>query len=614
MLRKAVLWLLVVGWFPGCVGLPPVFPPEPPPQAAQAEQDLFQQGEAAYRRQAYREAWQHFAAYLERYPQGSQAPQVRLRLAELAGIQGDWEGSLRRYQAMVTREPSPEVTLKARYGMGRAYFKLGQYQQAIQVLDSLTATDLPRSLWFSTQALLCEIALKQNQVTQAFSRLRLAAQDLPSGDQEWFEDLKTRLVEQATPQELESLATLYRDTPLSAALLLRLARLAQEAGRVDEAQRWLATLKERFPQSPEATAGERLLMSAKRSLGVLLPLSGDYAGYGRRVKQGMELGARQSPVQLIFRDTANDPHTAAQMVRNLAQDPNLLAILGPLTSGAAQSAAEAAQTSGVPLMALTQKAGLTQTGDLIFQAFLTARQQVRALVRRTSGTMGIKRYFVLYPDSPYGRTFLQQFQEEVAAQGGQIVAQESYSPGNLDFAPFLTALREAAPLTVPPTPEALFIPDDPAVVAAIAGQLAASPLRGVQLLGTNLLNNPQTPPAQLQALEGALFPDGFFAGDPNPAVQNFINAYRQQYGEAPDYLATQGYLAVKVLGRVLETDSSVSRATLPRQLMALRAFPELPWFQAFNPAREAEEALYILTLKNGQVQMAPPPGEFRPRL
>jgi hypothetical protein len=53
--------------------------------------------------------------------------------------------------------------------------------------------------------------------------------------------LKTRLVEQATPQELESLATLYRDSPLTAVLLLRLANLAQKAGNAEEVQKWAST-------------------------------------------------------------------------------------------------------------------------------------------------------------------------------------------------------------------------------------------------------------------------------------------------------------------------------------------------------------------------------------
>ena len=199
--------------------MPPSFPSEAQDsQVYKSDTALFQAAEDSYRRQAYRQAYQQYANYLERYPQGSRAMDARVREAEIAGLLGDWQGSLRRYRGILVSQPRPEVALKARYGIGRAYFKLGEYQQATQVLDNLTAaSDLPRSLWFSTQALMVEIALKQGQVPQAFTRLRLAAQDLASGDPEWFEDLKTRLLEQATVAELDQLAALYRDNPLSGA-------------------------------------------------------------------------------------------------------------------------------------------------------------------------------------------------------------------------------------------------------------------------------------------------------------------------------------------------------------------------------------------------------------
>lgn len=606
MFRKAVLVLLLIWLLPACGTMSPLFPTPPAPTARQAEDDLYQKAEISYREQKYAQARLGYLTYLERYPQGKYALWARLKEAEILGLMGDWPGALRRYQALLDRGPEKEIALKARYGMGQACFKLGQYQQAAQVLDNLTAADLPRSLWFSTQALLAEIALKQGQVTQAFTRLRLAAQDLPSGDQEWFEDLKSRLVEQATPGELEYLATLYRDTPLSAALLLRLARLSREAGRLEEAQRWVSTLKERFPDTPEAAAADRLFIASRRALGVLLPLSGEFGNLGLKVKQGMELAARGATVDLLWRDTHDDPGATPQLVRDLAQDQNLLAILGPLTSGVAQSAALAAQASGVPLIALSQKADLTQTGNFIFQDFLTARQQVRALVRRTLGSQGIKRYAVLYPDSPYGRTFLENFQEELAAQGGELTAREAYAPGTKDFTPALASLKAAFQpgSGSPPGFEALFIPDDPAMVAAIVAQMADTPLRGVQLLGTNLIHAPEVPEAQLKALEGILFPDAFFAGDPDGAVQNFIAAYQQQYGEAPDYLATQGYVVVKLLAQLLEGDKAMIRSDLPRRLLALQEFPGLPWFKGFNDRREAESALYLLTIKDGRVQMA----------
>jgi ABC-type branched-subunit amino acid transport system substrate-binding protein len=608
--RRELIWgiflLFLAFWLPGCGTASYLFPPTTPAVSQrEAEENLFSQAEESYRRQVYRQARTQYGSYLERYPQGRHALLARLRLAELVGLLGDWHDSLRRYQALLAREPQPDIALKARYGVGRAYFKLGQYQQAVQVLENLTAGELPPDLRFSTQALLTEISLKQGRVPQAFARLRLAAQDLPSGDKEWFDDLKTRLVEQATPQELESLVTLYRDTSLSAVLLLRLANLAQKAGKPDEVQKWASTLKERFPESPEAAGMDRLLRGRTILVGCLLPLTGDFSNFGRHVKQGMELAAKGTPLELSVRDTPNNQEAAAQQVRDLARDPRLQAFLGPLGSAAAQGAARAAQDAQVPLIALSQKEGITRAGDFVFQAFLTPRQQVRALVRRTQ-EKGINRYAVLYPDSNFGRTFLENFQDELTAQGaGELWAQSYYAPGTTEFAPLVATILDA--LQAPAETQgslAVFIPDDAATTAAIAGQLAGTHLRGVQLLGVNLLNTPDLTEAQARALEGVLFTDAFFDRAPAPGVQDFIAAYRQQYGESPDYLAAQGYAVVKLLYKTLEGEQTRQRADLSRKLLNLKEFPDLPWFKGFNADREAELSLYVLTIKGGAVQLA----------
>jgi ABC-type branched-subunit amino acid transport system substrate-binding protein len=605
MVRKLAVLFLIMVLLPACATLPP---PPSPRQVEVTDAALFQTAEANYRRQAYRQAYQQYTDYLTRYPEGRRAMEARLRAAAILGLLGDWTGSLRRYQEILARQPGPEVAQQAHYGLGRAYFKLGEYPQASQVLNNLTAaSDLPRSLWFSTQALLAEIALKQRQIPQAFARLRLAAQDLASGDSEWFEDLKTRLLEVATVSELEQLAALYRDDPLSAALLLRLCRLSQDAGQSGEAHKWAATLKERFPTSPEAAAVDRLLAGGKVVMGCLLPLSGQLSAIGFRVQRGMELAAKGSPVKLVFRDAGPEPAAAAGVVRELSEDENVLAILGPLSSSAAQSAAESAQAASIPLIALAQKDGLTQIGPWIFRAFLTPRQQVRALVRQAMA-MGIKRFAVLYPDSSYGRTFSQKFLDEVASQGGEPVAQVFYSPGSQDFGPTLASLAEG----IKPAPEgapaslALFIPDDAPTVAAIAGSLAGTPLKGTQVLGTNLLHPRSLTETQPTALQGIIFSDGFFAGDPNPAVQKFITAYRQQYGEEADYLAAQGYVVMSLMTRVAETSQALSRTALPQQLLTLKSVPDLPWFKGFNDQREEDTEVYLLTMTGGGIQMVPP--------
>ena len=131
---------------------------------------------------------------------------------------------------------------------------------------------------------------------------------------------------------------------------------------------------------------------------------------------------------------------------------------------------------------------------------------------------------------------------------------------------------------------ALFIPDDAAVVAAVAGQLANVSLGGIQLLGTNLLHNPRVAPEQLAALQGVVFPDAFFAGDPNPAVQGFVTAYRQQYGENPDYLATQGYVVIRLMGQLAAAGGPLDRTDLPQKLRRSKAPPTCPGSRASTPS------------------------------
>jgi branched-chain amino acid transport system substrate-binding protein len=613
MVRKLTVLLLVIALLPACA-MPPAYPPgAPASRVRNRAAALFQKAEDSYSHQAYRQAFQDYNDYVARYPQGPRVMEARLRAADILGILGNWRGALARYQRISTLQPQPEISQQARYGIGRSYFKLGQYQQASQVLNNLTAENLSRSLWFSTQALLAEIALKQDRVPQAFNRLRLAAQDLSSGDPEWFRYLKSRLLEQATNQELVQLANLYRENSLSAALLLRLVRRAQDSKKTEEAYKWVSVLKERFPNSPETAKAEQLLAGGKVLMGCLLPLSGKLSAIGFRVRQGMELAAKGTPVALVFRDTGGDAATASAVTRNLAQDKNVLAILGPLASSTAQSAADEAQTASTPLIALSQKNGLTRTGPWIFQAFMTPRQQVRALVSQAL-KMGIRRFAILYPDSPYGRTFFQDYQEEVAAQGGELAAQTYYNAGTQEFGPTLSAL--AASLETPPgqepTTTALFIPDDADTVAAIAKGLANTSLKGIQLLGTNLLHNGNLSPDQLQALQGTIFPDAFFPRDPNPEVQKFIAAYRQKYKQDPDYMAAQGYLVVRVMAQIVETHQNLSRMALPQQLLTLKSVPGLPWFQGFNAQRQEVAALYILTITNQGIQMVPPASGSEP--
>lgn len=615
MRSRLILISLALALLSSCQVKAPQYPQVQQPSAPQHQADpLFWEAEDYYRRHDYRQAWQTYAAYLKQNPRGPQANQARLREAELLGLLGDWQGSLRLYQDILNRGELGAAASQVRYGIGRAYFNLGRYQLAAEVLESLTASELPEPLRFSTNALLAEIALKKGEIEPAFLRLRLAFRDLAAGDQEWFDYLKTRLVEQATPAELEYLANLYRDSSLTAPILFRLARLAQEGGRPEDARRWLRVLKERFPESKEAQISGDSPAPPRPVVGCLLPLSGSYAQFGSRVKQGMELAAQETRLELVYRHCADDPAQAASLVQELSQDSRIVALLGPLTSTDAQAAAGAAQTGGIPLIGLSQKPDLTAAGPMVFQVFLTPLLQVRALLHYTIKERNLQRYAMFTPESAYGRTMARVFEDELAAQGGTLVTQATYPPDTQDFSQVLSPLFSAFQSGGEGNPpfEALFIPDEAKTVAAVAARAASEPLGKVQFLGTNLANPKKGQTGLNQALNGILFPDAFFSDDPNPAVRSFIAAYRQRYGSEPDYLAAQGYMVVRLMARVLEGPNPPTRAELPQKLQALQDIPDLPWFKGFASDRQARLALYLLTIKNGQVEMATSPVVAQP--
>ena len=175
------------------------------------------------------------------------------------------------------------------------------------------------------------------------------------------------------------------------------------------------------------------------TLGCVLPLTGRYASYGNRALKGVELAlarvtrrANSPDFKIVIKDTGGDPERAARAVRELAREHHAAAVIGSLIT--AETAALEAQMAGIPIVTMTQKKGITQIGDYVFRNFFTPEMQVRALVAYCSRTLGLDRFAILYPDEPYGKTFMNLFWDAVLDANGTIVGVETYDKNRTDFA------------------------------------------------------------------------------------------------------------------------------------------------------------------------------------
>ncbi len=390
------------------------------------------------------------------------------------------------------------------------------------------------------------------------------------------------------------------------------------------------------------------------TLGCLLPLSGPYQKIGFQALKGIELALGQFSTQtsgpqmnIIVKDSGGNAEQTRAAMQELV-DEQVAAIVGPIIT--AEIAAAESQANKIPIMTLTQKDNITSIGDYVFRNFITPRMQVSNIVDYTTSTLGLYRFAILYPDEPYGITFMNLFWDELIANGGKIVGVESYNPQHTDFAEPIKKLvglyydipedlKQDADLSVAQAggqsdrdqaldpdntadpqseqdadeqePEAIvdfdavFIPDYPKTAGLIIPQLAFYDVKDVYLLGTNLWHSDVLIKMAPQYVQGAIMPDGFFAGSSVPVVQNFVSIFEETYQEKPGFIEAVVYDSAMMLFGVLAQPDIRFKSDLKNTLLSMDVFMGVTGPTQFDENGEAQKQLHLLRIKGrGFVELA----------
>jgi ABC-type branched-subunit amino acid transport system substrate-binding protein len=356
------------------------------------------------------------------------------------------------------------------------------------------------------------------------------------------------------------------------------------------------------------------------AIGCVLPLTGRNASAGNKALEAVILAAglfdkyKKSPFKLVIEDSKSEPDAAKAAVSKLAQE-KVLCIIGPLGNAEALAAAGEAQRLKVPIITLTQKERITDTGDYVFRNYMTNEMQIRALVAYAVYEMDLNRFAVLYPDDHYGREMERLFRYEVLRQKIKTIKSKSYDKTHVDFGDVLKAISyskgissgreeiEKAQSEQKPAVDfdALFIPDTPARISMIIPQLAYYNVRGVKLLGTNIWNSADLLKTAGGYVEGAVFPDSFCLNTFYPEANDFIDIFYKHYGREPDVLAALVYDAARMILKIVEENDVESREHFKKSLLKLKNYRGATGTTSFSGKRDAHKNLFILTVKDGQI-------------
>lgn len=596
--------------------------------ALAAEGGALQQGRTLYQAGDLNRSLAVLRDYVQKTPDSIATAQAYALIGRILLEQHQYSDAILYLQHVPAVFRSPEIEVLT----GVCQVESGQPEAGLQRLQPLVKESLdPRDRTLLNAALV-KAATETQQFLLATYYIH---QQLPftTNSAPLLAQAHQLLQGQMSDADLAEAAFMLQGTAIGQDARLQLARRALVQQHPDQAREHLQRLFASSVTFPYWEEAQQLLKRtsvdswlSRDSIGVLLPLSDRYASYGELVKKGLELALQQHnktrlPARFIYRDTMTEGVTSAQLLSSLSDDDKVMAVIGPLLSKNAGTAARRAQREMVPLVAMAQSEGLPELGGFVFRDTLTAEQQVKALVAYAMEHNNIS-FSVMRPETRLGEKMTDLFVAEVKKAGGEIVDIVSYSEDSTDFKEQIQKLLwEDREVPLPPViseetgeveevPEleyplppfhALFIPDYAEQITEIAPQLVFYGLKDATLLGINGWNSPDLISRARRFLTNAVFVDAFYPTSEKPEVQRFVELYRQAYSEEPTIFSAQAFEIATILLQIIDDPGVGNRDDVRKKLAALSDYRGITGTIGFDPFGEAIKQLYLLQVKRDKI-------------
>ncbi len=338
-------------------------------------------------------------------------------------------------------------------------------------------------------------------------------------------------------------------------------------------------------------------------IGEVGSMTGAEATFGQSTHNGIELavseinnagGVTGKKLELITLDDQGKPEEAATAVTRLINQDRVVAILGEVASSRSMAMAPIAQGAKIPMVSPSStNPRVTQLGDYIFRVCFIDPFQGSVMAKFAGENLKVKRVAILRDvKNDYSVGLADFFKSTFTEAGGEIVVDQSYSAGDMDFKSQLTSIRSK-------NPEAIFVPGYYTEVGLIARQARELGLK-VPLLGGDGWDSPKLVEIGGAAVDGSYFSNHYSSEDTSPHVQEFIANYKAKYNVIPDGLAAMGYDAAKVLADAMTRAGSADPAVVRAALAATKDFQGVTGKISIDSERNAVKPAVVLGVKGGQ--------------
>ncbi|MEJ0063109.1 MAG: branched-chain amino acid ABC transporter substrate-binding protein [Alphaproteobacteria bacterium] len=259
---------------------------------------------------------------------------------------------------------------------------------------------------------------------------------------------------------------------------------------------------------------------AETTIGLIGPMTGQYAVFGEQFKRGAEQAAKDiGGIKLRVADDACDPKQAVAVANQMASE-GVQYVVGHYCSGSAIPASKVFMENGMLLVspAATNPKLTDEAQTYVFRVCGRDDRQGKVIGDYLLAHHKQDKIALLNDKSAYGRGLADEVKRVINAGGAQEVMFESYTAGERDYRALIAKLKQAGV-------KVAFIGGYHTEAALIARQLAEAGAK-IRLFGGDALVTDEFWSIAGAAGEGTMMT---FGPDPrgNPSAQAVVDGFRK---------------------------------------------------------------------------------------
>ena len=304
-------------------------------------------------------------------------------------------------------------------------------------------------------------------------------------------------------------------------------------------------------------------------IGFFAPITGPAAADGASAKNAVELGVKElndaggiggKKIDLIVYDDRLNPQEAVAIANKLIEKDKVVGVVSGAYSGPTRVTAPIFQKAGMPMVAgyavhpdVTWDPKEKKPNDFCFRNGFLGEIEGAAAAEYAVKNMKAQSVALIFMDNDFGRAISAGFAERAEKLGAKVLTKQMYKfPGEKDFRPFLTRIKES-------NPDLIFAAGYYGEAAAIVRQAKELGITS-KIMGEEGFDSPKFIEIAGPAAEGVVIATNLDRDDPRPVVQNFLKNYHSAYKEDADMVGASSYDALMILVNAIKKSGTDAKA------------------------------------------------------